>query len=156
MDKTQFILGPDSILESSLILAYLDTNYGVAVSGVGESPVGTFNLNVGAVSEDLIGLHKRHGVDCSAYVTPCNPLGESLGDSENESRLTGLRAELRKRSLRFLEGVGVNPDGKWPGEHSFLILGLSLESAKVLAIEQSQNAFVWASTDGIPKLVLLR
>jgi len=165
MDKMQFIVGPDSKLEALLIRAYLDTNYGVRVgvfggadvaSGFGDSPDGEFTLNVGTASMKLIALHKRHSVDCSAYITPYNPFSKSLSDSENKIRLIALRKQLQKRSLRWLEGIGAHPDGQWAGEQSFLILGLSLESAKLLATEQDQNAFVWAPKDGIPKLVLLR
>jgi len=157
MDKTKFIMGPDSNLEASLIRAYLDTNYEVGMSGAGgEGVEDSFVLNVGSACANLLTLHKRHGIDCSAYITPCNPLGIALSDSENEIRLNTLRTQLQKRSLRWLEGVGEHPDGQWPGEPSFLILGLSLESAKLLATEQEQNAFVWVAKDGIPKLVLLR
>ena len=163
-DKTEFIVGPDSKLEASLIRAYLDTNYGVGIgvfggaglaSGFSDSPDGEFTLNVGTASTNLIALYKQHGVDYSAYITPCNPFSKSLSDSENETRLIALRTQLQRRSLRWLEGIGAHADGQWAGEHSFLILGLSLESAKLLATEQDQNAFVWAPKDGIPKLVLL-
>jgi hypothetical protein len=165
MDKMQFIVGPDSKLEAPLISAYLETNYGVGVGvfggadlaiGFGDSPDGEFTLNVGTASTNLIALYKRHGVDCSAYITPCNPFSKSFSGLENETRLIALRTQLQRRSLRWLEGIGAHPDGQWAGEQSFLILGLSLESAKLLATEQDQNAFVWAHKDGIPKLVLLR
>lgn len=153
MKPTNPLSGSETQLAPSLLQAYLETEYGVASSN---ESVADFNLKVGAVSAHLLTLHKRQGVECSAYITPCNPLGESLCAVENESRLTAFRAQLHKRSLLWLEGVGAHSDGQWPGEPSFLVLGLSLESAKLLAKEQAQNAFVWVGKDGVPHLVLLR
>jgi hypothetical protein len=55
-----------------------------------------------------------------------------------------------------LPGKGVDPAGEWPGEPSLLILSINLEAADVLGRAFRQNAFVWASADAIPQLVLLR
>jgi len=155
MDREQFILGKvdGTTLDASLIQAYRETNYGV---GINEDPHGGFTLMVGSVSAHLLALHKRHGLDCSAYITPCNPLGKAHSPAANETHVTSMRAQLQKRSLRWQAGTGVHPDGQWDGEHSFLILGLSLEPAKSIGMEYRQNAIVWAGKDAVPKLVLLR
>ena len=148
MDKS-----PTSNLAPELLQAYRETHYRVhSVSSDSEPLV----LRVGEVSTPLAILHKKFGVDCSAYITACNPWSESLPDAENARRQENLLQALRTRSLRWLEGIGQHPGNRWPGEPSVLILGLSLAAAKVLAQDFEQNAFVWSGADSLPQLVLLR
>jgi hypothetical protein len=142
-----------SILAPVLLLAYEQTHYCVNAVTPDQS---AFVLRVGVVSKSLSGTHKKYGVDCSAYVTACNPWGESVPDAENALRQASLLRALRMRSLRWLDGVGQHPSNQWPGEPSVLILGLSLAAAKVLAQDFEQNAFVWSGSDAKPQLVLLR
>ena len=56
----------------------------------------------------------------------------------------------------YHEGMGEHPSGQWPGEPSFLILGLPLDAAKQLGARHEQNAIVWCGTDAVPQLILLR
>ena len=63
---------------------------------------------------------------------------------------------LRQRSLICLEGVGRHPANQWPGEVSYLILGLTLDAAKTLGTRLEQNAIVWSGADAVPRLILLR
>jgi hypothetical protein len=60
---------------------------------------------------------------------------------------------LRARSLRAYPGVGQHPQNGWPGESSFLVMGLSLASAKILAAAFDQNALVWSGADATPRLI---
>ena len=43
-----------------------------------------------------------------------------------------------------------------PAEPSVLVLGLSLEAAKVMGRQYEQDAIVWISTKAVPELVLLQ
>jgi hypothetical protein len=56
----------------------------------------------------------------------------------------------------ILDGFGQDPAGQWDGEDSFLVLGISLEAAKKLGSQFEQNAIVWADSNAVPKLFLLR
>ena len=136
-----------------LMQAYRETHY---IINPRPSDLEEFALLVGEVSKPLAGLHKRFRVDCSAYITACNPWSESLPDDVNSERMEKLKQVLRERSLRWLEGLGQHPSQDWPGEPSVLILGLSLAAAKVLAGDFEQNAFVWSGSDARAQLVLLR
>ncbi len=98
--------------------------------------------------------HKRHRVDCSAFITAWNPFSQPLTAQENEERHQALIAEIKSRSLSFLPGVGQHPSNNWLGEQSVLVLGLSLEAAKTLGRRFEQNAVVWTGRDGVPQLVL--
>lgn len=142
-----------SILAPALLRAYEETHYCVNAATPEQAE---FVLRVGEISMPLAAVHKKLGVDCSAFVTACNPWSESLADAENAIRQASLLQELRVRSLRWLDGIGQHPGNQWPGEPSVLILGLSLAAAKVLAQDFEQNAFVWSGADAKPQLVVLR
>jgi sugar phosphate isomerase/epimerase len=135
-------------LEPELLRAYRETDYRVAA----EPP---FVLRVGSCCAELQHLHRRHGVDCSAFMTACNPYSRLFDSATNAQRQAALENELKRRSLHFLAGLGQHPGNGWTGEESFLILGLTLEAARKLGREFEQNAFVWSGADAVPQLVLL-
>lgn len=142
-----------SSLDPSLIRAYQDTHYRVDCAA-------PFVIKIGVPSEPLRQLYSQHRSDCAAYITACNPLGRSLSDADNTARQAALLNELTGRSLKSIHGVGLDSQGeepsKWPGEASFLVLGLSLEATRVLACKHEQNAVVWCDKDAVAQLVLLR
>jgi hypothetical protein len=114
-----------------------------------------FVLRVDEPCPELLGLYRARNVSCAAFITACNPFSQQLTDAENEVRQTELASERKRRSLSYLEGVGEHPSGDWPGEPSFLVLGLALEAAKTLGRAYEQNAIVWCGADAVQGLVLL-
>lgn len=136
-------------IETTTLQAYAETEYRVN----GEAP---FVLRVGKASAALLALHRQSRTDSSAFVTAWNPFGEALDDAENAARMSVLEGELRFRGLSFVDGVGQHPSGGWPGEVSFLVLGLALEAAKALGQRHQQNAIIWSGPDAVPQLILLR
>jgi hypothetical protein len=139
----------ESVIQPDLIQAYIETEFHVLAA----SP---FVLGIGRVSSELLLTHQMHRVECSTFLTACNPFSQALTDEANELRQKTLEAELATHSLEFLGGIGQHPSNQWPGEPSFLILGLTLEAAKKLCHRFEQNAFVWSGSDGTPQLILLR
>lgn len=139
----------ESTIDASTLQAYLETKYGVQ----GDEP---FTLKVDELCPPLAAAHKRHRVDCSAYITACNPFSQILDDAANAARHAALGQELGRRSLANIEGVGKHPSNQWPGEASYLIFGLTLEAAKTLGTRMEQNAIVWSGADAVPQLILLR
>lgn len=139
----------DTTIDTAAIQAYRDTEYRVH----GDEP---FILRIGQASHALVAAHKRHRVDCSAYITACNPYSQQLDVAANARRHADLGHELRRRSLTAFEGLGQHPSNRWPGEASYLVLGLTLEAAKTLGNRLEQNAIVWSGADAIPQLILLR
>lgn len=136
------------------VQAYRETHYEVqADDTLGNAP---FMLKIGEYCEALRDVHARRQVDRSAYLTACNPYSEQYDERRNAASQTGLYAEIEERGLRCFPGVGKHPTGPWPGEDSFLVLGLSLEDAKALGRQFEQNAIVWCGADAVPKLILLR
>jgi hypothetical protein len=138
-----------SELDASLVTAYQQTEYRVTE---GEP----FALRVDEPCPALLGLYRAKNVSCAAFITACNPFSRELTDVENAVRQTELACELKRRSLSYLEGIGQHPSGDWPGEPSFLALGLALEAAKSLGKVYDQNAIIWCGADAVPNLVLLR
>jgi len=134
-------------MDGELTQAYKETHYTV-------QDMEPFVLRIGEVSEDLMACHKRHRVECSAFITAWNPFSQQLTAQENEERQQALIAEIKGRSLFFLHGVGQHPSNNWPGEQSVLVLGLSLEAAKTLGRRFEQNAVVWTGRDGVPELLM--
>ncbi len=138
-----------SLVSSTLITAYGETEYRV----MADRP---FVLRIDEPCPELLDLYRSSKLPCAAFITACNPYSRAVSDSENTKRQTELAKELRNRSLKFLDGVGEHPSGDWPGEASYMVLGLSLEAAKSLGQRYEQNAIVWCGADGVPKLVLLK
>lgn len=135
-------------IADELLRAYLETDYIVHTEPV-------IILSIGQPCAQMIQLHKQHGVECSAFMTAFNPYSQPCTIEVNLYRQQQLIDELRKRSLKFVNGVGQHPVNEWPGEPSLLILGLSLEAAKTLGTRFEQHALVWIGPNGIPELALL-
>ncbi len=136
-------------ISAATLQAYRETEYRVA----GDTPL---TLRVGLACPELLSLHARHRCSTSAFVTACNPCSRSLTDAENHARHAQLGAELASRGLAHFEGVGQHPTNGWPGEPSYLILGLDLEAARALGNRHEQNAIVWIGPDSVAQLILLR
>jgi hypothetical protein len=139
----------ESIIDAGTVQAFRETEY----KAHGDEP---FTLRLGETCQALASEHKRHRVDCSAYITACNPFSQILDDKANVERHAALGREISQRRLTCIEGIGQHPSNQWPGEASYLIFGLTLEAAKALGTRLDQNAIVWSSTDAVPQLILLR
>lgn len=140
---------PASLIDAATQQAYRDTEYRVQAAP-------PFSLAVGQPSAALAAAHKRHGVRCSAFISACNPLSQPLDEAANAQLHAALGRQLTQRSLKFLQGLGQHPTNGWPGEASWLVFGLTRESAKALGTRLRQNAILWAGADATPQLVLLR
>jgi len=139
----------NTVIDPTTIQPYLETDYRV----YSDLP---FTLLIGQANTDLLAAHMRNWVDCSAFLTACNPFSRAIDEDANRQLQQQLAKELTKRGLTFVQGVGQHPSNNWPGEESFLVLGLNLEAAKTLGERFEQNAIVWNGPDGSPQLILLR
>ena len=145
------------MITAELEAAYRSTHY-VVDAGAGPGEGALFDpivLEIDVASPALLALHRRRGVDCSCFITACNPFSRPLDAHSNQLRQDHLAAELRHRSLAYLSGEGRHPSNGWPAEPSFLVLGLALEAAKSLGRRHEQNAIVWSGPDAVPQLVML-
>lgn len=114
--------------------AYEATKYWV------EFPPGSFYLRCGEVSESLDALLDARGEDEWGYLTANNPNSVRVSDEENERRNSRLARRMASDYVVF-SGLAVSDDGGW-SEHSFLVLGMPLETVLKLAVEFEQNAIL--------------
>lgn len=138
----------DSVLAPDLLAAFLQTDYCL--------DDGSLVLRVGSANADLRVLYRREGVASAAFITACNPFSESLSAAENRVRQQHLADSLVQAGYHFLSGTGTHPSGTWPGEASFLVLGVARAAAIELGQRYQQNAIIWCAADAVPELVLLR
>ncbi len=146
--KSEGFLFSKTDIDAATVQAYQETEYQV------QSDV-PFTLRIGAANDALLIIHTLHRVDCSAFVTACNPYSQIVSTTDNSVRQRQLADELARRGLNYLPGIGQHPSNNWPGEESFLVLGLNLQAAKKLGAQFEQNAIVWCGASGVPELILL-
>ena len=128
-----------SKLEPDLIAAYKNTSF---QANVGNEAI---TLIAGQKCRALQAVFEQHNVTSACYITAFNPFGRLLRKQENEARNAQLLAELASLYTVF-EGVGVDPNGEWEGEPSFLALGISKDASLALAEAWEQNAVVFIDT----------
>ncbi|MGH8763258.1 MAG: DUF3293 domain-containing protein [Nitrosospira sp.] len=148
---------PQSEISGDLIAAYRSTEYRI------ESGCGGITLHIDQRSEPLSRLFAESGHRCAAFITASNPFSVPQTQEENLAACARLRNTLDRqlhgclgKAGQIMEGTGCDPTGTWAAEKSFLALGLDLETSKAVGKEFGQNAVVWAGSDAIPRLVLLR
>lgn len=137
-------------ISDDLVAAYRSTDYRIQLPG------SNITLRIGRYSEPLAGLHAEYAVSSSAFLTAYNPYSKQASPESNMAVQRDLLAELEARDLKWIEGAGRDPSGKWPPEPSVLVLGIEYHAANDLAVKFEQNAFVFADCHAIPQLILTR
>jgi hypothetical protein len=112
-------------------------------------------MKVDVASADLLACHRAHGVDCSAFLSACNPGGRLQCAADNAAAHARLRELLRTRGYAVLAGFGADPAGEWPGEASWLVPGVGLDEARKIGRAFGQHGILYAGVDAVPRLVLL-
>jgi hypothetical protein len=129
-----------------LVQAFMETEYIVQTDPA-------FKMRIGQPCPELDRLLAERSAHCAAFITAWNPFSQQLSEQENKDRQQELKAKLKTRGLAFVDGIGQHPSNEWPGEPSLLIFNLNRESAKVLAAQYEQHAFVWSGETAVPELV---
>ena len=140
---------PETAIHPDTIAAYKATDFCVD----GDVP---FILHIGEPCAALANLYAKENYASCAFISPCNPFGETADSNQNESRQAAFGRMLEARGLPCREGAGRDPRGKYPPEPGFLVLGTGRDEAIALGSELRQNAIVWCGEDCIPQLILLR
>ena len=136
-------------INSVNIQSYKDANYHIY-----DKPL--FVINVGSKCSGLNKLYDKYGVSEAAVLTAYNPMSQKTSDHDNKRNNQQLELILKDQKLPFIRAEGICPDNKWPGEESFLVLGMKLNAAKELGKKFNQNAIVWSDQSAISQLILLR
>jgi hypothetical protein len=133
-------------LPPELLQAFAETHYIVQH----EAP---FVMHIGQPCLELKALMAQHNALSASFITAWNPFSQTLHAKENQARQDELKANIKRRGLICIDGIGKHPSNNWPCEVSVLVLDLNLEAAKSLARHYEQHAFVWGAGDGLPKLI---
>jgi len=138
---------PGSDVHSALIDAYANTAFRV----FGLTP---FTLRVGQINQALPRYSDRF--QGAAFITAYNPYSEALTKEVNCQRHAALRRYLEEKGVEFCDGEGGDDTGEWPPEVSYYLSNISLFEATKIGKQWGQNAIVWAGSDQIPRLIMLR
>ena len=147
--QTDVATGAVSAIDPKAIAAYRAAEYRVH-----DAP--PFVLRLGLACEELGALYKRTRTNCCTYITAYRQFRPPGDDAQSVQRQAALAQEMQGRGLAFLTGVGRYRDHRWPGEPSYVVLGLALEAGRALGRKYAQNGFVWCGADAVARLVLLR
>ena len=139
----------NSQLPAGLIEAYAQTEFSVDAQPA-------FTLYIGQYCALLKQVMTQARVNTCLFITACNPYSQSLTDDDNAQRTKQLESDINLRGLQYLTGMGQHALHDWPGEASFLVLGVSPDISKDLGQAYEQNAVVWSDADAIARLWLLR
>lgn len=114
-------------------------------------------LRVGCHSAALQGLYQIFDCRSAAFLTAANPGGVKVSDTLNIRAEEQLARELSELSLPVTSGIGLDADeaSDWPGERSFLVLGITRDMAVRLGTQHGQLAIVWCPETAIPELLML-
>jgi hypothetical protein len=132
-----------------LIQAYLETDYRVFT----DPPI---TLRIGVKNSRLDDLLLQESSSSAAFITAWNPFSQLLSGEANAGLQRSLFSDLHALGVIVIEGVGIHPAGVWPGEPSYLILGIARYTAIELGRRYQQNALVWHEAGKASELVLLR
>jgi hypothetical protein len=123
-------------MDPGLLAAYRRAIYRVHL------PAGDLDLRAGECSPELDRRLAARGERRWAWLTAVNPRSERLPEAENRRRQEELGTALAARGWTVLDGTAIDPDGSWPDEPSFFVLGILPDAARELALGAGQLAFL--------------
>jgi hypothetical protein len=140
-------MGDASSEDEDLLAAYLAAHY--KVTGTAKP----FVLRVGHRSAELAAMHLANGANCSAFITAWNPGSVARSEVTNRASQKRLESEVSGIGATLVAGIGEDPAGRWPGEPSVLVVGISRSEAERVGRKFGQRAIVWSGTSAIPELI---
>jgi hypothetical protein len=118
------------------------------------SPDGQVLVKVDEPNTALADLLRSCNPAGAAVITAFNPHGRRQDDALNRTAQNQLLSDLRTAGHTLLPGRNEDPAGVWPIEESFLVLGIGLPAARMLAARYGQLAFLWAdAANATPRLM---
>jgi hypothetical protein len=115
------------------------------------------DLRIGVYSQALADCMAAGAASSAALITGDNPFGNQQDERSNAEAILSLHAQLSLYGApdNIYLAWGTDPYGEWPTEKGYLMLGLSLETASLIARRFNQNALVFIGQDAVPQLVPL-
>ena len=135
------------ILDEQLVQAYMNAEYRVLKPQI--------TIKIGQINAQLNELLMDNNAFYYAFITAENPFSNSFSDAENKDLMVQLKNDLQNLNLIYLDGIGIDPNGNWPGENSYLILDLHPSKATELGRKYQQNGIVIGALGEEAKLKLI-
>lgn len=110
---------------------------------------GLVTLRVGEPNAAIARLLTGHGVCCAAQITADNPGSVVTSIGENRDREAALARRLADGGWTALPAFGEDPDGRWPDESGFLVLGIDRRRAVRMGRDFGQNAVLLVDERGL-------
>ena len=121
----------------SIVEAYNNTSYRIAI------PNEVMTLRPSDHSPSLDQFLTAGGWGSAAVITASNPRSIVLSHEDNVTANAVLRTVASEAGYRMYSAVGVGDDPKWEREDSFLLCGIALQEALVIAVRFEQNAIAY-------------
>ncbi|MEM9946551.1 MAG: DUF3293 domain-containing protein [Cyanobacteria bacterium P01_D01_bin.36] len=134
---------------ASLRAAYQETLYEVKIE------FESVTIRVGNRDRTLNRLVQHHHKTTWAFITAHNPYSQQLSAAENTKNNLSLQQALHSLCLPTFEAVGRDPQGEWPPEDSFLVMGIERGDAIALGKQFHQNAILFGTLETVPQLIWL-
>ena len=135
------------MIDKELEIAYANTSYRLLERA-------DIVLRVGKFNPELLNLFDEFETKTAAFVTAWNPFSNPLPMAENQKHNQKLLFWIQEHGLTCFEGVGEGDDGRWPGEESYLIIGIDRTQALELGKLFNQNAVIWVGSSAVPELLI--
>ena len=130
----------------ALEASFRATTYRIDANGL------RFDLRIDETSPLFCEFLRRHAVEHWALITAYNP-GTLYSDAENARFHTVFLARLSDIGCTFFPASNVADGGVWPTEPGVFLLHVDEPKARALALEFSQQAFVYGEADGVARLI---
>ena len=104
-------------------------------------------FKVDATSLALDAILESAGVGRAIFITASNPGSQVCEDSENRRNNDRLLSDLKLAGFKFMPGFGGAENNDWPVEESWLVLGMPIDTADILARQYAQNAYLVIETN---------
>ena len=99
-------------------------------------------FKVGAKSSALDAILQSCHVSQAVFITASNPASEPIAETINRRNNKRLIKQLEDAGFGFFSGFGGDKSRKWPDETSYLVCGMNVQQADILARQYGQNAYL--------------
>ena len=120
-----------------------------------ELPEQSIAIRIGKPHPQLDAALRNEAVNAWAYITAYNPFSNQKTPPQNRAMNEQLKSELTRLGYPYWHGTGIDPEGQWPPEASFLVLGIDRGTAIKMGQQYQQRAIVVGRVGEAAELLFL-
>lgn len=130
------------VVSNALLSTYRSARYQFTWEGE------LITLKVDQIQPRVAQILEQEMADVGFFITACNPRSEQQSEGDNGEAMAKLALEIYALDGRSFSGVALDPEGRWPAELSYFVIGISASLMHDLAQDFSQNAYLSIDQDG--------